>query len=311
VTGHTDQPRPPDAATPPDERPLHFDTADGLRLTGAVWGEGAREVVFSPGNGFPVQTYRAALQALAEAATVYALNPRGQGGSPVPQPYPGWEAQWGDLAAFVERTRRTPAILLGHSLGSMLSLWVAAHRPELVHGLILCDPLVTWLPGDPRLYELTDMQRELIARTEARTAHWPDREAAHADLRGRGSYAAWADEPFAAFVAHGLADAPDGGVTLACPPWYEASSYRARPTYDHWAWVEHIRCPVVVVRGKESPVCRTEAVEELVGRVPVGSVLTAPGHHTFLQEHPRRAGQTVAVALDILIRSGPDGRMRL
>ena len=52
-----------------EERPLRFRGPEGLELTGVCWSgaEPARgpELLFTPGNGFPVQVYREVLAGLA------------------------------------------------------------------------------------------------------------------------------------------------------------------------------------------------------------------------------------------------------
>jgi pimeloyl-ACP methyl ester carboxylesterase len=45
-----------------------------------------------------------------------------------------------DAVAFVERVAGEPSILVGHSMGAMMAIYVAATRSELVRGIVLADP---------------------------------------------------------------------------------------------------------------------------------------------------------------------------
>ncbi|MBK8901577.1 MAG: alpha/beta hydrolase [Anaerolineaceae bacterium] len=74
---------------------------------------------------------------LARQAHLYLLDMRGHGRS-------GWTqsgytvADYGrDVVEFLQQVVGETAVLLGHSLGAMVAAWVAANRPDLVHGLIL------------------------------------------------------------------------------------------------------------------------------------------------------------------------------
>ena len=96
-------------------------------------------VLFLHGFGSSLETYRDNAPALARAGyRCHRLDLLGLGLSEkAPGPYSigRWRAQ---AAAFLEANAGgKPAILVGNSIGSLISLDVAAKRPELVKGLIL------------------------------------------------------------------------------------------------------------------------------------------------------------------------------
>ncbi len=82
---------------------------------------------------------------LCAQAQSYLLDLRGHGQSGrVEQGY--HLADYGrDVATFVQQVVRQPAVLLGHSLGGLVALWVAANAPHLLRGLVLAEPLLTTL----------------------------------------------------------------------------------------------------------------------------------------------------------------------
>jgi pimeloyl-ACP methyl ester carboxylesterase len=69
---------------------------------------------------------------IAMALAGFGLTPPGDRGTSV-------GSNWRLLHGFVEALRCSPVILIGNSMGGMLSLVEAAHSPERVGGLILVD----------------------------------------------------------------------------------------------------------------------------------------------------------------------------
>ncbi len=292
-------------------RPLSFTTPDGLSLGGVSWGRGAGSVVFTPGNGFPVQCYRPALDSLLEHAEVHGLNPRGLGGSEVPADFSGWEPLLDDLRAFISERLEPPVVAAGHSLGAMLSLWLAAEAPELVQGLLLLDPLVPLGSAAEVPEGGSQRERELIVRTRARRDRWSSRQDAARSLRGKGGYQGWRDDAFEAFLAAGLVEDPAEGVRLACPPWLECRIYETLPRKGVWDWARRARAPAVVLRGEDSEVADAEALEELTSLLPMAAVVSVKGDHAFAQQHPAATGEALGFAWRFLMRCASGGEVPL
>jgi pimeloyl-ACP methyl ester carboxylesterase len=75
---------------------------------------------------------------LKQRFTLLACDRRGTAASPLP-PGPGWqpvEAHADDLAALVDE----PVLAVGSSFGAVCVLELARRRPELLRGMILCEP---------------------------------------------------------------------------------------------------------------------------------------------------------------------------
>ncbi len=291
--------------------PVIFRTPAGLTLRGESWGESGRDLVFTHGNGFTAQCYAPILAPLAERVRVHGINLRGHGGSDVPSVFPDWEGPYADLVAYLRERCAAPAILAGHSYGATLSLRLAAEHPELVAGLLLLEPLVRGPRNAPWPSLASGPRREFIQRAAERRDRWTSRAEAAEWLRKRGSYAAWAAAPFAAFVETGLADLPEGGVGLACPPWLEARIYLTPPELELFRWAERIRQPAVFIRGRESVPVDAQGLAELAALIPISVVMTVRGTHTFPMEHPDEAGRALASALDLVLRSAGGGMVEL
>lgn len=286
----------------PPATPFTFRATDGLELRGEVWGSGPIPLTFVHGSGLTVQSYAPAFAPLMERVTVQALNSRGHGGSAVPAAFPHWDAPLADLAALVRERMRPPVVLAGHSFGAGLSLRLAAEQPGLASGLLLLDPLVPWGRGQGWLPAGAGEDGELIARTRARRARWDNAAEAAESLRTRGIYRGWTDAAFAAFAASGIVPHPEGGATLACPPWLEVATYESRPGEIMFEWAERAGAPAVVLRGETSRECSVSGSEDLANCFPLATVLTVTGGHTFPQEAPDATAAALDLALDILER---------
>jgi pimeloyl-ACP methyl ester carboxylesterase len=295
----------------PSPEPFEFRTPAGLRLRGVIWGEAGRDLVFTHGNGFTAQCYAPLLAPLVPRVRVHGVNLRGHGGSDVPPEFPDWDGPYDDLVAYLRERCAAPAILAGHSYGATLSLRVAAEHPELVGGLLLLEPLVRGTRQAPWPSLDSGPRRDFIQRAAERRERWASRDEAAAWLRQRGSYASWAAAPFAAFVASGLADRPDGGVALACPPWLEVRIYLTPPDVAVFHWAERIRQPAVFLRGRESIPVDAQGLAELAALIPISVVMTVRGTHTFPMEHPAEAGRALSSALDVVLRAEGGGTVQL
>lgn len=69
---------------------------------------------------------------------IYALDFRGHGKSSRSPPY-RYKDHISDTIAFVERNMKEKTVLFGSSLGGMISLMVAAKRPDIVKAVIFGD----------------------------------------------------------------------------------------------------------------------------------------------------------------------------
>ena len=83
---------------------------------------------------------------LARHRRVVRYDLRGHGGSPAPDgPYTIADLG-GDLLALLDDLEVDRADLCGLSLGGMVAMWVAAHAPDRVRGLVLCATSARLVP---------------------------------------------------------------------------------------------------------------------------------------------------------------------
>ena len=276
--------------------PFTIETGDKLTLRCARWGSGPTDLVFVHGAGLSAQTYWPALRAISDLAVIHGFNSRGHGGSDVPRVMSPYDEPYEDLVQFVARSLRAPVIMAGHSFGAFLTLKMAAEHPDLVKGIILLDPLITFAPHEMWQAKVMDMDAERVARTRRKPESWTDRTAAEAWVRARSSFQRWDSEALDLYLTTCLRETVNG-VSLCCPPWFEALLYLHRPFLDFWPWIDRIAAPAALLYGEASEVARRAAIEHAARILPRATVMQLPGGHLFAQEYPRETGQALREAL--------------
>lgn len=200
-----------------------------------------------------------------------ALDQRGHGRSDKPPEAPYTrEAYVFDAEAVIEQLGLAPVTLIGHAMGALTAWQLAAKRPDLVGGLIICDMRASAL-GAASQRGWDDWFRT-----------WPVPFATLADVRKWfGEDDPWLEQPSPGrgeFFAEVMAERADG--------WRPVFSRRqmlvSRETWvhdAHWEELAQVRCPTLVVRGLDGELGRAEA-QEMVRVLPRGQYaeVTDAGH---------------------------------
>lgn len=115
-------------------------STDLVTLNYAAIGEGGPPLVLLHGVTSRWQSWLEVVPALAARWRLYALDLRGHGRSGrVPRGYTIPEYA-DDIIAFLREVIGAPAVLVGHSLGAIITTAVAATVPKLVRAVVLEDP---------------------------------------------------------------------------------------------------------------------------------------------------------------------------
>ena len=245
---------------------------------------------FAHANSFPAGTYRLFFEHLSahydvRALPLHAHNPA----------YPvddGWKALSRELSDGLAERYQSPVILVGHSLGGILSVRAAMRRPDLVRCVVLLDsPLVGgWraaVLGAMKIFKFESSHAPSRFSIRRRNV-WPDREATYQHFATKGVFAAWPPEVLHDYVENGLVpyksaestgDAEDG-VTLRFSREIETAIYRSIP-HDLGGLVQsRYPVPIGFVGGIDSVECRMAglaATRRLVG----DNFVQIPGGHLF------------------------------
>ncbi|MFI9255667.1 alpha/beta fold hydrolase [Streptomyces sp. NPDC053069] len=198
---------------------------------------------------------------LAARHRAVALDQRGHGQSEKP-PQAAYtrEAYVEDAEAAIEQLGLAPALLVGHAMGALTAWQLAAKRPELVRGLIICDMRASAL-GAASQREWADWFRA-----------WPVPFATLADVRKWfGEDDPWVERPSparGAFYSEVMHESADGWRPVFEPE--QMLRTRESWVYDaHWEELAQVRCPTLVVRGVDGELGRAEA-QEMVRVLPAG-----------------------------------------
>jgi pimeloyl-ACP methyl ester carboxylesterase len=114
---------------------------DGPVFVADFGGEG-RAILLVHGLGGAHLNWMAVGPQLAARHRVYALDLPGFGRSPLAGRRSTIAANVDLLTRAIKRLSPSSMVLMGNSMGGLLSLGVAAQHPDLVHGLVLVDPAV-------------------------------------------------------------------------------------------------------------------------------------------------------------------------
>jgi pimeloyl-ACP methyl ester carboxylesterase len=254
-------------------------------------------LVFTHANGFPPATYRAVLEPLAASFRVLTFANRALWSADEPSTVSGWRQLADDLRCGLAEREAAPVVAVGHSIGGMLCALAAARSPGLFSRLVLLDPVVfsgahAFVWGWVKRLGLGD-RFPLVDRARRRRDSWPDRETVRAAWTGRPVFVSWDPRVVEDYLEAGIADAPDGSVTLRYPKRWEAQLFRVCP-HDEWASLRRVEAPVLVVRGATSDTLLPGAAGRMAREMPDAQVVELAGTSHFLpMERPDEVARLV------------------
>lgn len=243
-------------------------------------------------NGFPPAVYAPLASRFTDAYHVAGLITRPLWSARVPEGYDTWHLLADDLIAALEQTAADRVVGVGHSLGGVTTLLAAVKRPDLFRAIALLDPVllpprwlwfVRWMRRLP-----IPWQPPLVRGALRRRRNWSSREEAYAYFREKPFFAGWPDPALRAYVESGTQPTPDGGVTLAYPPEWEAHIFGSVPA-DMWRFAPRLSSdlPALFVRGEHSDTFRPAVQARLVRQLPGARVAAVPGTgHMFPLQRP-------------------------
>ena len=256
---------------------------------------------FVHANSYPSGTYRVFFDHLRKhydvrALPVHAHNPA----------YPvtnGWPALVRELIDELTTRYASPVVLVGHSMGGMLSLMVAKARPDLVRCVVLLDsPVVAgWRAVLLRIAKRMGVDKKFSPAqfSEKRRNLWPDARAAYEHYVSKPMFAAWEPAVLQDYIEHGLAPHAEG-VTLRFTREAETAVYRTLPHHIGGLVRRSFPVPVGFIGGIDSVECRQAglgATRRLVGR----HFDQLPGGHLFPMESPAATARAVHSMIESLL----------
>jgi len=240
---------------------------------------------FTHGNSYPAGTYRQLLDALRADFDVRSVDMIGH--DPAFPVTDNWHLLVDELIAQLEAYGQ-PAILVGHSLGGMLSMMAARARPDLARCVVMIDsPVVAgWRAMLWRQAKLGGWgDRFSPAKFSVKRRHlFPNRQAAYDHFASKPVFASWAPGVLDDYLDHGLQPHADG-VQLRFSRDVETAIYRTLPHTMGAALDGQYPVPIGFIGGKASAelgLAGDKATRKLVGQ----NIVMVDGGHLFPLEAP-------------------------
>ncbi len=259
-------------------------------------------LVFSHGNSFPASTYNVMTASLKKRGfNVKSIEKLGHDPKyPVTNNWPHLVQQLADFAQHESDKAGTPAYLVGHSLGGILSLMCAAKHSNLVRGVVLLDAPVIggWRATALGASKSTNLVGRISpgAVSQRRKQAWPDAAAAYNHFKSKRAFALWDDAALCDYITHGMTT-QDGQYTLAFDRKIETQIYNTLPhTLDGYIKRHPLQCPVAFIGGLQSSEMKAVGTTA-TAKVTQGRMAWMDGTHLFPMENPLAAAAAVEAAI--------------
>jgi len=257
-------PRPLSAA----RRASRHHTFSQPQLAVSVQGEGA-PIVLSHALGLDQRMWDSLAALLAPRHTVLRYDHRGHGGSAVPAGPYAMDDLVDDAARLIREWSAGPVIWVGLSMGGMVGQGLAIRHPELVRGLVIANSASRYPDAarplwDERIAKVAQGGLEAIADMVIERYFSAGFRAAQPDI--------------VAAYRRQLLQTDPSGYAAACP---------AVRDVDWLDRLASIRCPTLVIAGREdvgAPVALSEAMQQ---RIPAAElVVIDEAAHLSVVEQP-------------------------
>nr|WP_154357039.1 alpha/beta hydrolase [Duganella aquatilis] len=256
---------------------------------------------FAHANSYPAGVYRQFFALLGEHFDIQSLDMHAHNPD-----YPvtdGWPHLVDEYIRELTTRYNEPVILVGHSLGGMLSLMVAHQRPDLVRCVVMLDAPVVggWRAFAWRMIKL--LGRAYVvppAKFSIRRRNvWPSVDAAYQHFAAKDLFAAWAPGVLGDYMDSGLKPHPEG-VQLRFTRENETAVYATLPHHLPRLLRGGYPVPIGFIGGDnswETSQSGHQHTQALVGR----HFRIVPGGHLFPMESPAVAAEATKQMIDELL----------
>ena len=252
-------------------------------------------VLFFHGNSFPASTYSVMLNALRQRGMkVQALEKIGHNPSyPVTSNWPHLVEEVHAFAKPLIEEHPGPVVLVGHSLGGMLSLMLAAQFPALAQAVVMVDaPAVGGLQAKVlQLSKTLSLNKKFSpgAISSKRRNTWQSLEEVHTHFVSKKIFARWDPQVLNDYVLHGThEEITDQGVqrVLSFDRNIETQIYNSVPhNLERLLKKYPLACPVSLVAARHSREMRL-AGTDFTQKITKGRIMMIDGTHLVPMEKP-------------------------
>jgi len=262
----------------------HSVTRDGTELVYWTWPGAGPPTLLLHGIGNYGRYWDPFADAVSGRLRLVAPDARGHGESGRPPDGYAPADFTADALAVLDAAAIHRAVVVGHSMGGLHSINLAARHPERVRALVIVDASPDPLP------EGAERAQRLLT---GRPARFRDRVEARAYLeRTSPGYPAAVYENRLAFAFR-----QENGelVWRSDRAALERIMTRRMPTEDRWDMLAAIACPTLVVRGTRSNVLSEEVAQEMVRALADGRLMEVDAGHNVPLDRPRELADAAVV----------------
>ena len=246
--------------------------------------EAARTIVLLHGNSANSWWWQWVAAALPEDLRLLALDMRGHGDSEWVKP-PAYKPHdyADDLANFIdEEVRGEKPIVVGHSMGGVVTLAFAERYGDLARGIIVIDTAVKSSRGRDRfLHRLKALP----------TVVYPDLATAKARFRLMPNEGEIHPDRVLAIAEKSLMPSESGGYTLK----FDRESFFGGDGLQVMETIRALRLPTLLVRAEKSRIMTQESSEVAAASNPhTRLTVIADAHHHVILEKPAEVARIIA-----------------
>jgi pimeloyl-ACP methyl ester carboxylesterase len=273
-----------------------FVRTNGIRLHYLEHGATGPTLVLIPGLTANAQSFEGLIEAgLAARLHVLAFDLRGRGLSEKPDGGYTMADHAADVLGALDELELETVALGGHSFGALLTLLIAAERPERVTRAILLDAPAE---VDARIVEQI---RPSLDRLESTYPSLGD-YLAHVRSMPYFDGQRW-DQALETFYSSDVEPLPDGSVRAHCRPEHIAQAIAATLEVDWPAIAKRVAQPTLLVRATQPfgppgspPILSAEQAAQTVALLSRGRLLEIPGNHVtcLFGEHAPVVAEAIA-----------------
>jgi len=212
-----------------------------------------------------------------------------------------------ELLAFAKplvKAHAGPVVLVGHSLGGMLSLMLAAQYPHLAHAVVMVDaPAVAgWQANLLQLSQKLSIARKFSpgAVSQKRRNQWTSLDEVRQHFAAKKNFARWQPQVLEDYITHGTQEVMVDGQArreLSFSREIETQIYNSLPHNLERLIKRHpLKCPVSLVAARHSNEMKIVGME-FTKRITKGRITTIDGTHLVPMESPLATAAAVEAAI--------------
>ena len=252
-------------------------------------------LVFAHANGYPPEAYRALLEPLCDDFAVFTVEHRPFWSAEPPPTYLSWQHYAHDLIGTIEGAARGPAIMVGHSMGGVVSLLLCLARPELCSRMVLIDPVLVpygfWFANQV-LMRCFGRDLHMVTKAQNRPHNFESYQSAFDFYRSKRPFRGISDDVLWDYVRAGHAqDGTEGWVSLRWQGAWEACVYRSAPSVIRS--LRKIHQPTCGIVGENSAVMGPVARARWRQAMPNVELNTLEGGHLIPLEQPQACANLI------------------